>query len=57
MKENNQYYSKNAEFIANILKSEGQITNKELDLYTSSQKGDFVSLSQLLNKVEFKSHI
>ena len=57
MKEKNQYYSKNVEFISPFYKPEGQITNQDYDLLLLSQKGDFNSISQLLNKTEFKSPI
>ena len=57
MKEKNQYYSKNVEFIETSYKPEGQITKQDYDLLISSQKRDFVSLTQLLNNAEFKSPI
>ena len=57
MKEKNQYYSKNVEFIATPYKPEGQITKQDYDLLISSQKRDFTSLTQLVNTAEFKSPI
>ena len=57
MKEKNQYYSKNVEFIATSYKPEGQITKQDYDLLISSQKMDFISLTQLLNTAEFKTPI
>ena len=57
MKEKNQYYSKNVEFIATSYKPEGQITKQDYDLLISSQKKDFISLTQLVNTAEFKSPV
>ena len=57
MKEKNQYYSKNVEFFVIFYKPEEQITNQDYDLLLFSQKVDFNSISQLLNKTEFKSPI
>ena len=57
MKEKNQYYSKNVEINATSYKPEVSMTNQDCDLLISSQKRDFISLTQLLNSVEFKSPI
>ena len=57
MKEKNQYYSKNVEFIVTFYKPEGNITKQDYELLISSQKRDFNSLTQLFNKTEFKSPI
>ena len=57
MKEKNQYYSENVEFISPFYKPEGQITNQDYDLFLLSQKGDFNSISKFLNKIEFKRPI
>ena len=57
MKEKNHNYSKNVTFNTFFFKPEGQITKQDDDLLTSCRKIDFNSLTQLLNKVEFKTPI